>query len=206
MRVYEDVCCPGCLYLELTLFVIICVFAAVYATPRGLAEAAPRAVAPMTAAVPAVVSATRRRGSVAVWSLGSVTPAKRVSALLCGCVQSTEFLFDAVLSVRDDVVVNRCVILIVFLKHMSLSSFTESCLGNCNYRGKCDNGTCVCGDWWTGAKCEVPRCKNNCSSQGACVLPRIELLRSASSPASTFDTTAAVCAYLVIVRAHVHLS
>jgi len=114
--------------------------------------------------------------------------------------------FDAVLSVRDDVVVNRCVILIVFLKHMSLSSFTESCLGNCNYRGKCDNGTCVCGDWWTGAKCEVPRCKNNCSSQGACVLPRIELLRSASSPASTFDTTAAVCAYLVIVRAHVHLS
>lgn len=52
------------------------------------------------------------------------------------------------------------------------------CSGNCNARGICLVGKCVCQDGYHGESCEHQRCKNDCSGNGGCFQGRCTCVES----------------------------
>ncbi|KAL0208212.1 hypothetical protein P9112_010799 [Eukaryota sp. TZLM1-RC] len=48
----------------------------------------------------------------------------------------------------------------------------KTCLNDCNHRGECVYGNCVCNEGWTGIDCSEPDeqpCPNDCSGNGDCI-------------------------------------
>ncbi|MBN3295248.1 TENA protein, partial [Amia calva] len=49
---------------------------------------------------------------------------------------------------------------------------TRSCPANCNNRGQCVNGKCVCDTGFTGMDCSTRSCRSDCSNHGHCLSGR----------------------------------
>jgi len=45
----------------------------------------------------------------------------------------------------------------------------KKCLNNCNNRGLCNDGTCLCMKQYDGKYCEKKKCMNDCSQNGECL-------------------------------------
>eukprot|EP00241_Pyramimonas_parkeae_P023087 CAMPEP_0114313842 /NCGR_PEP_ID=MMETSP0059-20121206/21391_1 /TAXON_ID=36894 /ORGANISM="Pyramimonas parkeae, Strain CCMP726" /LENGTH=287 /DNA_ID=CAMNT_0001438745 /DNA_START=346 /DNA_END=1206 /DNA_ORIENTATION=+ len=54
-------------------------------------------------------------------------------------------------------------------KCIDLLSAPTQCIDDCNGRGICVDGACVCPLSWGGDSCSVARCAQNCSGHGTCM-------------------------------------
>ena len=44
----------------------------------------------------------------------------------------------------------------------------ERCPNDCNHRGRCIEGICVCEGNWDGPECLLQKCSNDCNGNGIC--------------------------------------